>query len=204
MNNPGSAKRLLSAPHMIMLGSTGRDCGKTVFACEVIRRFRARGKLVGVKVTTVQERDGLCPHGGEGCGACSSLAENYALTEETEVEGTKDTQRLLASGADRVLWLRVLREHLEEGARALLDAIGPDTLAVCESNSLRTVLEPGVFLMIQPLAASNIKASAQRVMDLADCQVFSDGTTFDFNWEALGVLGGRWVLREFSVRGLES
>lgn len=196
MNESRTGERLLCAPHMIMLGSTGRDCGKTVFACELIRRFRARGKLMGVKVTTVQERDGLCPHGGEGCGACSSLAENYALTEETEAEGTKDTQRLLASGADRVLWLRVLREHLDEGARALLEAVGPDTLVVCESNSLRTAIEPGVFLMIQPQNASNVKASARRVIDLADRQVVSNGVAFDFDWDALESRDGRWILKQ--------
>jgi len=195
MNNAGARGPLLSAPHMLLLGSTGRDCGKTVFACEAVRRFLGRGRLVGVKVTTVLERDGPCPHGGDGCGACSSLARNYAISEETEAEGHKDTQRLLASGADRVLWLRVLRDHIEEGARALLEAIGPDTLAVCESNSLRVALEPGVFLMIQPRVASSIKTSAQCVMELANRQVFSDGATFDFDWDNLDVRDGRWVLR---------
>ena len=194
MKNLESSEGCVVAPQMLLLGSTGRDCGKTVFACEAVRRFRAQSKIVGVKVTTVEERNGKCPHGGLGCGTCSSLAEDYLITEETEADGHKDTQRLLASGADRVLWLRVLCENMEAGARALLEAIGPDRLAVCESNRLRTALKPGVFLMIQPQTPSNVKGSARSVMDLADRQVFSDGQSFDFNWGDLEVQDGRWVL----------
>ncbi len=184
---------MISAPNMILIGAAGRDAGKTVLACELIRRFRHAG-VMGAKVTAVQERDGTCPRGGEGCGVCSSLEGAYCLTEETDAGAGKDTQRLLSSGARRVFWLRVLKDRLEEGARALLDALGPDTPVVCESNSLRNVVEPGVFLMVRHRDDRTVKDSAQGVLRYADETVHSDGKCFDFDLDRIGLVGARWML----------
>lgn len=123
---------MVKVPQMLLIGATERDAGKTSFACEVLRRFKA--PVIAVKITVIQERNGECPRGGQGCGVCSSLEGNFCVTEETSKTGGKDTQRLLASGADRVFWLRTLRSEAEEGALALLREIGSDAPVVCEST----------------------------------------------------------------------
>ncbi len=180
---------------MILIGAAGRDAGKTVFACGVIRRFHDV-PVMAAKVTAVQERDGTCPRGGEGCGVCSSLEGAYCLTEETQAGETKDTQRLLAAGACRVFWLRVLKADLEAGARALLEALGPETPVICESNSLRTVVEPGIFIMVRHRAANIVKVSAQGVQQFADDIVYSDGEKFDFDMDRIGLVDKHWVLAD--------
>ncbi len=184
---------MIAAPNLILIGAAGRDAGKTAFACELIRRFRD-APVMAAKVTAVQERDGTCPRGGEGCGVCSSLEGAWCLTEETQAGEAKDTQRLLASGARRVFWLRVLKADLEAGARALLDVLGPDTPVICESNSLRTVVEPGVFVMVRHRDAKTVKGSAQSVQQFADAVVVSDGARFDFDLDRIGLVDGRWIL----------
>ena len=90
---------------MLMVGAAGRNAGKTEFACSVIRKFGRGHEIVGAKVTTIGQRGGACPRGGEGCGVCSSLEGNYCITEETGALPGKDTSRLLAAGARRVFWL---------------------------------------------------------------------------------------------------
>jgi hypothetical protein len=184
---------MICAPNMILIGAAGRDAGKTVFASELVKRF-CSVPVMAAKVTAVQERDGTCPRGGEGCGVCSSLGESFCLTEETQAGETKDTQRLLAAGARRVFWLRVLKADLETGARELLEALGPDTPVICESNSLRTVVEPGIFIMVRHRAARTVKVSAQGVQQFADETVYSDGEKFDFDMDRIALVNRHWVL----------
>ena len=133
---------------MLMIGSAGSNIGKTELAGALLGKFSKSHSIIGIKVTTIAAKDGQCPRGGNGCGVCSSLDGVYSITEETNAESNKDTARLLRVGASRVFWLRVLKKRLGEGLMALLDIIGPGAISICESNSLRYIVEPGLFLMV--------------------------------------------------------
>ena len=186
---------MIKLDKMLMIGSAGANVGKTELACAVLRRFGLPGReIVGIKVTTINERDGQCPRGGEGCGVCSALEGVYLLTRETDVASGKDTARLLAAGASRVYWLRVLRTHLKEGLAALLDTVTPEETSICESNSMRTVVEPGVFLIAERKGAKVWKPSALEVKEYADRIVVSDGSSFDLDIGQLRIEDGRWLL----------
>ncbi len=186
---------MIRCPHILLIGAAGRNAGKTEYACRVIRRHAARHRVVGVKVTCVDGREGLCPRGGEGCGVCDSLAGPFCIVEERQPDLDKDTSRLLRAGAAQVLWLRVRREHLAAGVAALLARIPPGAPVVCESNSVRLVLEPGVFLVSRRADDPTVKASCAAVADLADRQVVFDGSAWDFAPHRVALAGGRWVLR---------
>jgi molybdopterin-guanine dinucleotide biosynthesis protein A len=181
---------------MLMVGSSGRNTGKTQLACVILNKFAKSHRIIGVKITTITARDGLCPRGGKGCGVCSSLEGNFAITEETDAHSSKDTSRLLTAGADRVLWLRVLKTHLQEGFAALLEKIGDDALLVCESNSLRNVVEPALFLMTETGSSTTWKASAAEVRQYVDTVVVSDGRAFDFDIDRINIINGKWTLKE--------
>ena len=181
---------------MVMIGAAGRNVGKTELACALLREFSRAQAIVGVKVTTIRERGGTCPRGGEGCGVCASLQGDFCLTEETGGAAGKDTVRMLAAGASRVVWLRVLRENLEAGARALVESIGTDALAVCESNSLRHEVRPGLFLVVRDGRSAHIKHSAAEVLDLADRVVAFDGNSLDLGPGDILLEGRRWALKE--------
>ena len=164
---------------MLMIGSAGANVGKTELACTLLNRFGKNHNITGIKVTTIKDKDGQCPRGGEGCGVCSSLEGNFCITEETDRSSGKDTARLLEAGANRVFWIRVLKDHLVEGITALLDVIGPDAVSICESNSLRQAVEPGLFLLASSNDSDSWKKSAEQVREYADRIVVSDGSSFD-------------------------
>lgn len=182
--------------NILMIGSSGSNVGKTELACALLRRLSKNRRIVGVKVTAVASRDGSCPRGGQGCGVCSSLDGKYEITQETSRRSDKDTARLLAAGADAVYWLRVMRAHLQEGFAALLDTIGRDALIICESNSLRHAVEPGLLLLVDSTHHRPWKQSAQEVREHADCIVRSDGSRFDLDLERVQLVGSRWLLAE--------
>jgi len=179
---------------MLMIGSAGANVGKTELACVLIRKFGKDRDITGIKVTTIKTKDGQCPRGGQGCGVCSSLEGNFALTEETDRDLEKDTARLLAAGASRVFWLRVMKTHLKEGLAALTRIIGPDAVSVCESNSLRQVVEPGLFLMVEGRDLKVWKSSARDVRKYADR--ICDGNDFDGDIGRIKLIDGKWVIQE--------
>ena len=109
---------------MLMIGSAGSNVGKTELACALLRKFSKKVDIIGIKVTTIKDKDGQCPRGGKGCGVCSSLDGDFNITEETNSESDKDTAKLLAAGASRVFWLRTMQTHLKDAVNALLDIIG--------------------------------------------------------------------------------
>ena len=179
-----------------MIGSAGSNVGKTELACALLRKFGKSNDITGIKVTAIKEKNGQCPRGGKGCGVCSSLEGVYCITEETNRSSGRDTARLLAAGAKRVFWLRVLKDHLAEGVTALLDVIGPETVSIYESNSLRHAVEPGLFLMTMNRNTDTWKDSAQQVKKYADKIVASNGYEFDFDFERIKLTDGKWTLLE--------
>jgi hypothetical protein len=156
---------ILEVPNMILIGSTGRNSGKTTLAAELIRRCRTERPVAAVKVTSV-EGGGKCIRGGEGCGACSSLEGGFEISEETNTVGGKDTSLLLAAGADRVFWIKAKRTCLGEAIREVIPLLPQGCIIVCESNSLRKAVKPGVFVMVK--TEGGVKKSAEEVMGLAD------------------------------------
>jgi len=220
---PGQGRGLISpAPWgrglggMLMIGSAGANVGKTELACALLRKFSKSTDIIGIKVTTIRAKDGRCPRGGQGCGVCSSLDGDFCITEETGekppvklgakylapqfiagfADSNKDTARFLTAGASRVFWLRVTKTHLKEGIAALLDIIGHDAISICESNSLRLVVEPGLFLIVKRHNLKAWKDSARQVKKYADRIIVSDDTCYDFDLDRIQLIGSRWTIQE--------
>ena len=181
---------------MLMIGSAGRKTGKTELACALIKKFSKDRDITAIKVTAINERNGQCPRGGQGCGVCSSLDGNLDITEENERSSDKDTARLLTAGAKQVFWVRAMKTNLEEGLAALLDIIGADAVSICESNSLRQVVEPGLFLIVKGRDVKVWKSSAQQMRRYADRIVVSDGSGFDFDIDQIKLSDGKWTMQE--------
>ncbi|MEW6366132.1 MAG: hypothetical protein AB1714_16010 [Acidobacteriota bacterium] len=174
MNTPDT----IELPRMLLIGSSGRNAGKTRLAVRVIGNYSGKVDIIGLKVTAVTERDGLCPRGGEGCGVCSQMEGEYCIVEELDAEGQKDTSLLLRAGARRVYWLRVMKDKMRDGMEALLRELPEDAVVVAESNSLRLAVKPGLFLMVAD-SRSKPKPSAEQVWALADRIIETNGQEFD-------------------------
>lgn len=181
---------------MLMIGSTGRNLGKTQLACAFLRNFSKIHSIVGIKVTPITAGEAQGPPNGMGCKVRSSLDGAYTLLEETNARSKKDTARLLHAGASRVFWLRVVKERLQEGLTALLDIVGPNTISICESNLLRNIVEPGLFLMITSSGPNRWKSSALKLKKHADRIVFSENGQCSFDLHQIKILEDRWALLE--------
>ena len=140
----------------------------------LIGAFKPTCRIAVLKITCVAQR-GKCPHGNESCGACSGIDADYALTREHDAFQHKDTSRLLAAGADSVYWLRSLYDALKDGYADFCARVSPGWLILCESNSLRKIVEPGCFIMVNNTKHAEMKPSARDVFSLADITLTVDG-----------------------------
>ncbi len=196
-------KQMLHLNNMIIIGATGRNTGKTEMACRLIKKFISSYTVIALKVTTVKETDGKCHGGDERCGKYSSLNENYSLSEEVSNNPQKDTGKMLAAGAHKVYWLEVKKEYLTEGIDTFLKLInnGPDKIIICESNSLRTVVKPGLFVINQNVREPAIKKSCQDVLSHHDYMIRFDSEkfVFDINAADINYVGNRWSVREIAT-----
>jgi hypothetical protein len=155
--------------NLVLIGSTGRNAGKTTLAVALVKRLREQGRSVNAaKVVTVERKGALCPRGGQGCGTCS-LESDFVLCEEREAATGKDTSQLLAAGADRVYLLRSLKRVLPDAFAVMREKAG-NMLLIVESNSLRTVVKPALFVMLST-GGGPPKPSAQAVMRAADITI---------------------------------
>lgn len=154
-------------PQMILIGASGKNAGKTTVACRLIRLYKEKMPIYGLKVISIDRAQEECHRGAQGCGMCSSLQENFEVIEEFDCTTEKDTSKMLAAGATRVFLLKTLRAHAKEAVQFFLTLVPKDALIVCESNSLRRVVEPAIFLFAME-EGKPMKPSAQCVVALAD------------------------------------
>ena len=105
---------------------------------------------------------------------------------------------MLKAGAKGVFWLRAMTEFLEQGMSELLGNIearyGKGMPIICESNSLRNVLEPGLFFVINRAGNKKVKESCERVKHMADKEItlISNQEGFDFDINSIFYSGNIW------------
>lgn len=189
-------KQMFQRNNILIIGSTGRNNGKTEFACRLIGNLSEKREVIGVKITTIKEDGGKCPRGEKGCGICGTLTQPYDLITETCRDSGKDTARMLNAGAKKVYWLRVHKRYLKEGINELLKNIPENTVVVCESNSSRLELEPGLFLVIRNPHENTIKQSCAEVYHFADKIIYFNGRGWDFEPAKIDFRNGRWAMKE--------
>ena len=169
--------QILQAPEMILLGAAGRNLGKTQLALKLIERYKKTGSVIAVKVITVRNHGDICPRGGKGCGICKGLKSCYDVREERGT-GQKDTMLFRKAGAEAVYLVRAYPEGLREAMEDVLSRVPEGALVICESNSVRQVVKPGVFLIILG-QNGECKPSAREVFSLADFVVEPEESALD-------------------------
>ena len=179
--------------HLIIIGGTGRNVGKTEFVCRLISRVSNSYDVYALKVSAMFP-DELLYH-GDHSGIHSEMEGSSQLFEETRIDSPKDTSRILFAGARRVFFLRSEENGIGSAYEDFRKIIPPQSVVVCESNSLDTFVCPGLRVMVKT-ADGVIKKRAVSRLQKADIVVVSDGEsgfpeldriqyTRDYGWEII-------------------
>lgn len=182
--------------NILIIGSTGRNTGKTVFACKLIENHSAQNEIIGVKVIPVDKNEVECHRGSEGCGLCNSLIGDYKIIEEETKDSAKDTSRMLKAGAKKTYLLLIDRNSLEKGIHAFLKILPKKALIIVESNSIRKVLEPGLFVVIKELKNNSVKPTCAEVIEFADKIIEFNDMNWNFQPDKFLIKNNSWIVKE--------
>jgi hypothetical protein len=155
---------MMNIPNMIMIGGNSRNAGKTSIACSIINKLSATHQVIGLKVTSIRPGD-EGRHGNHK----EEVTSGFSIFEEHDSELRKDTSKMLKAGATRVYYLRVEDTFIEEAILHFFSSYINNELVVCESRSLRNIIEPGLFLMMMREPAIGGPKDVSGYLEKADC-----------------------------------
>lgn len=157
----------LVLPRVLLIGSAGRNSGKTTLACNLINRYNTSENIYALKIISIEKANSGCQRGGKGCGICTSLSGKYELIEEDAKNIYKDTSKMLIAGASKSFLLKTLKNSIEEAFCEFVKLVPDDAIIIVESNSLRKFVVPGLFVFADN-NQKQMKQSAKEVYKYAD------------------------------------
>jgi len=172
--------------NLLLVAGTGTKSGKTSLVCRIIEQFPDLA-ITAVKIT---------PHFHETTSGLIALDEGpgYAFYEETNADSSKDTSRMLKSGANKVYFAKVWDDQLFDVYNRIMNNIPSDTPVICESPALRNFVVPGVFIIITSDSVNkhkdinHLKALPHVMFQFEDLPQIK---SFPFGFE-----NGRWFIKE--------
>jgi hypothetical protein len=127
-------------PNLLLIAGSGTKSGKTSMACRII------GQFPDLKITAVK----ITPHFHETTSGLVPVLERtgYSFYRETNRGTSKDTSRMLQSGAGEVYFAKVWDDQLLDVFNEIMKYIPPESPVICESPALRNFIEPGIFIIM--------------------------------------------------------
>jgi len=102
----------MTISNLLLIAGAGTKSGKTTMACRIIESFPEL-RITAIKIT---------PHFHETTEGLVVKSERngYAIYEETNANTSKDTSRMLKSGADKVWFAKVWDDQLFDVFREIM------------------------------------------------------------------------------------
>ncbi len=154
---------MLNIPNMVIIGGNSRNSGKTTMACDMIDRLSATHEVIGLKVTSIRPGEADM-HGNHA----NEETSDYTITAESDPNSGKDTSKMLMAGASQVFYIRASENFIEKAILHFLSRDINKQIIVCESRSLRGIIDPGLFLMMMRLPVEGKIKEVTDYLSLAD------------------------------------
>ena len=180
--------KALYIPRLLIIAGNGRESGKTTLACILIRKFSQSVSVIAVKIS---------PHPHQPLLQEQNITNVKPVTvvEETDLQSGKDSSRMLVAGANRSFFVTSSDDQLENAFLKILDSVGEKPCIICESGGLRSIIEPGLFLIVNRKGRSGIKPATQRLMHTASVWITFDGENFDFDINRIFIDHEKWIIK---------
>jgi hypothetical protein len=179
--------------NLLLIAGTGTKSGKTSLACKIIEEYKNHN-IYSVKIT---------PHFHETTSGLISISEKegYSIYEETNMETSKDTSRMLAAGAFKVYFAKVWDNQLLSVFNKIMEYIPLNVPVICESPALRNFIDPGVFIIMNSDIVNKQKNLSQ--LQAFHHLMFKLEELANIDSLPIGFENGRWYYRA-EVRSQES
>ena len=172
---------------MLLIAGTGRNSGKTTFACSVINKFSRLFPVVAIKISPHLHED-------RACVKPLFTGREFLVAEETDASGSKDSSRMLAAGARKSFFVMARDEQLPVAWLKARTLLTPHDMIVCESGGLRNLIVPGLFLIINNSLNKDAKKINKKYRRVCDHWITFDGAQFNFPIDSLIIRDNQWII----------
>ena len=174
-------------PHLLLISGSGRNCGKTTLACEIIKNISANAQVIALKIS---------PHFHLLSDKQALLFEDPNLKIYRELDETteKDSARMLKSGATHVYYVQCEDNYLPSAWHQVSKILPINSPVVCESGSLGLVYKAGLHLLVEGRNTDKMKRSYLNNRNLSDRIMHFDGRKFSVDIANICFKEKQWIL----------
>jgi molybdopterin-guanine dinucleotide biosynthesis protein len=140
-------------PNALFIGGLEKKSGKTTLSVSIVKKFSKKQDIYVIKATIIRDYKDK---------------KLFSIIEETDPNRPKDTGRLLAAGAKKVFWFKTDEKYALSGFKEILEKDIKNKPVLCETNSMRKYIKPGIFLMVKRENYIEKKETAEAVIDYVD------------------------------------
>ncbi|MBA4322545.1 MAG: hypothetical protein C0408_06975, partial [Odoribacter sp.] len=135
--------------NLLLVAGSGRNSGKTTIVCKLIGQFSNLG-VTSIKISPHfhNPSEGLIHFSGK---------PGFEIYEETNRDTSKDSSRMLQSGAEKVYYIQTIEKKIDEAFSAVYMNIGRGKPLICESPALINYIKPGLFIIMISESGGNQK-----------------------------------------------
>ncbi|GMT45115.1 MAG: hypothetical protein IEMM0006_0947 [bacterium] len=174
----------------IIIGGTGRNTGKTTLAEKLIEKFGSQVPVTAVKISNIKPENSSF-HGHD----VNSFRNKILIKKETRSDGKKDSMRFLRAGAFESWFIQTEDAFLPETFPEIQTVLKKAQWIVCESNSLRNFVKPGLFIMVKGENGTFGKKDVPGLLQRADVVVEAlQWKPFDALVKRIEIKDGKFVL----------
>jgi len=175
--------------NILLVSGSGRNCGKTTFACHAISQLSKVGKVIGLKISPhfhlTGNKQKLVDRG-----------EGFQVFQETDLLSEKDSSRMLQAGACEVFFIQCNDMNLSGIWGEMKKLIPENVPVVCESGSFSNVYLPGMHVLVVENVPDKSKKSYFENVEKADFIVKKEEFSLEnFGFEIL-FKGNKWTLNK--------
>lgn len=177
--------------NILLVSGSGRNCGKTTLACNIISKIAEKEKVVAIKIS---------PHFHRMKNNHKLVAEGFGfqIFRELNSESEKDSSRMLNAGASEVYFIQSEDADLAGIYEKLKQLCPEKSPVVCESGSFANVYKPGLHILVKGENADDLKKSYVTNLNKADFILTMDDFKIDdLNFE-IEFSSQKWILKKTS------
>ena len=175
--------------NILLVSGSGRNCGKTTVACNIINQLKRNRIVYGLKITPHFHKTGdLQQIVEEGNG--------YKIYRETDYCSGKDSSRMLVAGAKEVYFIQCSDENLLRIYARTKQLIPEGYPIVCESGSFATAYKPGLHILVVGADIDDSKKSYYSNLRKAEIITTSDEFTQSNLSPLISYAGTSWTINK--------
>lgn len=179
---------MVELPNILLIGGTGQNCGKTSFACSLIKQTSRLYTVIAIKSS---------PHFTNGSLKTEYYfrSEHCSLIREYELSTGKDTARMLEAGAAEVYFLNSEKGYENLAIEAIMKLAGRNLPIIAEAGTLIHLIKPGLFVVMNSDINTEIKPQGIEYLNLANKVISWNGNADSLPVRDFIFSNNRWSLQ---------